>query len=204
MIVLDEVSRICFFVFSSDKTVHWLFYFYFSSSQADKLLSQDFVVMMEEILGFLPKQRQILLYSATFPLSVQKFMVQSFKKHRTRWFWNTFLSWLLLDGSVISASCFQNSHLQKPYEINLMEELTLKGVTQYYAYVTERQKVHCLNTLFSRVGPVCSARLVKRQLHTWSLNLTLSPEKHVCVAFSDGRRVRKLSLKLLLSISLFK
>lgn len=46
----------------------------------------------------------------------------------------------------------QNSHLQKPYEINLMEELTLKGVTQYYAYVTERQKVHCLNTLFSRVS----------------------------------------------------
>lgn len=43
--------------------------------KADKLLSQDFVVMMEEILGFLPKQRQILLYSATFPLSVQKFMV---------------------------------------------------------------------------------------------------------------------------------
>lgn len=33
-----------------------------------------------------------------------------------------------------------------------MEELTLKGVTQYYAYVTERQKVHCLNTLFSRVS----------------------------------------------------
>lgn len=46
----------------------------------------------------------------------------------------------------------QSSHLQKPYEINLMEELTLKGVTQYYAYVTERQKVHCLNTLFSRVS----------------------------------------------------
>lgn len=45
--------------------------------QADKLLSQDFVVMMEEILGFLSKQRQILLYSATFPLSVQKFMVCS-------------------------------------------------------------------------------------------------------------------------------
>ncbi|EPQ01790.1 probable ATP-dependent RNA helicase DDX6 isoform X2 [Myotis lucifugus] len=45
----------------------------------------------------------------------------------------------------------ENSHLQKPYEINLMEELTLKGVTQYYAYVTERQKVHCLNTLFSRL-----------------------------------------------------
>lgn len=46
----------------------------------------------------------------------------------------------------------QNKHLKKPYEINLMEELTLKGITQYYAYVTERQKVHCLNTLFSRVS----------------------------------------------------
>lgn len=87
--------------------------------EADKLLSQDFVQIMEDIILTLPKNRQILLYSATFPLSVQKFM---------------------------------NSHLQKPYEINLMEELTLKGVTQYYAYVTERQKVHCLNTLFSRVS----------------------------------------------------
>jgi ATP-dependent RNA helicase DDX6/DHH1 len=38
-----------------------------------------------------------------------------------------------------------------PYEINLMDELTLRGVTQYYAYVEERQKVHCLNTLFSKV-----------------------------------------------------
>ncbi|MGH0186341.1 UNVERIFIED_CONTAM: hypothetical protein FKN15_020997 [Acipenser sinensis] len=45
----------------------------------------------------------------------------------------------------------QSKHLQKPYEINLMDELTLKGITQFYAYVTERQKVHCLNTLFSRL-----------------------------------------------------
>ena len=42
--------------------------------------------------------------------------------------------------------------MRTPYEINLMEELTLRGVTQYYAYVEERQKVHCLNTLFSKVG----------------------------------------------------
>jgi len=45
----------------------------------------------------------------------------------------------------------QEKHLREPYEINLMEELTLKGVTQYYAFVQERQKVHCLNTLFSKV-----------------------------------------------------
>lgn len=46
------------------------------AEQADKLLSQDFVQMMEETLGTMPKYRQILLYSATFPLSVQKFMVR--------------------------------------------------------------------------------------------------------------------------------
>lgn len=66
----------------------------------------------------LPHERQILLYSATFPLTVKQFM---------------------------------EKHLRDPYEINLMEELTLKGVTQYYAFVQERQKVHCLNTLFSKV-----------------------------------------------------
>lgn len=60
---------------------------------------------------------------------------------------------LIVDfGCAIDLCPVQNAHLQKPYEINLMEELTLKGVTQYYAYVTERQKVHCLNTLFSRVS----------------------------------------------------
>ena len=41
--------------------------------------------------------------------------------------------------------------MHDPYEINLMDELTLKGVTQYYAFVQERQKVHCLNTLFSKL-----------------------------------------------------
>ena len=35
-----------------------------------------------------------------------------------------------------------------------MDELTLKGVTQYYAFVQEKQKVHCLNTLFSKVRVV--------------------------------------------------
>ena len=45
----------------------------------------------------------------------------------------------------------QDRHLSNAYTINLMDELTLKGVTQYYAYVEERQKVHCLNTLFSKV-----------------------------------------------------
>jgi len=45
----------------------------------------------------------------------------------------------------------QDRHMVQPFVANLMDELTLKGVTQYYAYVEERQKVHCLNTLFSKV-----------------------------------------------------
>lgn len=86
--------------------------------EADKLLSQDFKGMLDSIINHLPSDRQILLYSATFPLTVEQFM---------------------------------KKHLTNPYEINLMDELTLKGVTQYYAFVQERQKVHCLNTLFSKL-----------------------------------------------------
>lgn len=86
--------------------------------EADKLLSQDFKGMLDHVIMNLPKERQILLFSATFPISVKNFM---------------------------------EKHLRDPYEINLMEELTLKGVTQYYAFVQERQKVHCLNTLFSKL-----------------------------------------------------
>lgn len=43
--------------------------------QADKLLSQDFKGMLDSIIHHLPKDRQIMLYSATFPLSVESFMV---------------------------------------------------------------------------------------------------------------------------------
>lgn len=61
------------------------------------------------------------------------------------------LSVLVFFVSDLNMFYFQRKHLQNPYEINLMDELTLKGVTQYYAFVQEKQKVHCLNTLFSKV-----------------------------------------------------
>ena len=32
-----------------------------------------------------------------------------------------------------------------------MDELILRGITQFNAHVEERQKVHCLNTLFSKL-----------------------------------------------------
>lgn len=108
------------------------------------------MVIIEDIISFMPKERQILLYSATFPVSVQKFMVRSQFSDLTFQILFEDLTEILF--SLLNLCVAQTKHLKKPYEINLMEELTLKGITQYYAYVTERQKVHCLNTLFSRVS----------------------------------------------------
>ncbi len=81
-------------------------------------MSPEFQPSVEQLIRFLPGNRQILMFSATFPVTVKD---------------------------------FKDRYLQKPYVINLMDELTLKGITQFYAFVEERQKVHCLNTLFSKV-----------------------------------------------------
>jgi ATP-dependent RNA helicase DDX6/DHH1 len=91
----------------------------FVMDEADKLLSPEFTPIIEQLIACFPKDRQIMLFSATFPLIVKN---------------------------------FKEKFLVKPYEINLMDELTLRGVTQYYAYVEEKQKVHCLNTLFSKAS----------------------------------------------------
>ncbi|KAG2660173.1 DEAD-box ATP-dependent RNA helicase 8-like [Panicum virgatum] len=86
--------------------------------EADKLLSPEFQPSVEQLIRYLPASRQILMFSATFPVTVKE---------------------------------FKDKYLPKPYVINLMDELTLKGITQFYAFVEERQKVHCLNTLFSKL-----------------------------------------------------
>jgi ATP-dependent RNA helicase DDX6/DHH1 len=51
----------------------------------------------------------------------------------------------------VTVKSFCQKFVPSPYSINLMDELTLRGITQFYAYVEERQKVHCLNTLFSKL-----------------------------------------------------
>jgi ATP-dependent RNA helicase DDX6/DHH1 len=51
----------------------------------------------------------------------------------------------------VTVKSFCKKFVPNPYSINLMDELTLRGITQFYAYVEERQKVHCLNTLFSKL-----------------------------------------------------
>ncbi|KAI6245683.1 ATP-dependent RNA helicase dhh1 [Erysiphe necator] len=90
----------------------------FIMDEADKLLSPEFTPVIKQLLQFHPKNRQVLLFSATFPITVKS---------------------------------FSDKNMQNPYEINLMDELTLRGITQYYAFVEEREKVHCLNTLFSKL-----------------------------------------------------
>ncbi|ETO17727.1 dead box ATP-dependent RNA helicase [Reticulomyxa filosa] len=88
--------------------------------EADKLLSPDFVELVEKILKLSPKDNfQLMLFSATFPSSVKDFC--------QKWLPSNYV------------------------KINLMDELTLKGVTQFYAYVQEKEKVHCLNTLINKL-----------------------------------------------------
>ena len=86
--------------------------------EADKLLSSDFQSIVEGIIEFMPTKRQIMLFSATFPLNVKN---------------------------------FKDKYLKNAVLKNLMEELTLLGLTQYYTYLKEKLKLHCLHTLFQKV-----------------------------------------------------
>jgi ATP-dependent RNA helicase DDX6/DHH1 len=86
--------------------------------EADKLLSPEFAEVLDSIISKTLTERQICLFSATFPVTVK---------------------------------AFKQKYVPDAYIINLMDELTLLGITQYYAFVEEKQKVHCLNTLFTKL-----------------------------------------------------
>ena len=47
----------------------------FVMDEADKLLSPEFTVVIEQLLSFHPKDRQVMLFSATFPMVVKTFKV---------------------------------------------------------------------------------------------------------------------------------
>lgn len=93
---------------------------YIAMDEADKLLSDDLEKTCISLIQKTPKDRQLLLFSATFPVNVNG---------------------------------FKDKYMKKSTQIvNLMEELTLVGVTQYYAYLEEKRKVQCLNTLFKKLN----------------------------------------------------
>lgn len=48
----------------------------FVMDEADKLLSPEFTVVIEQLLSFHPKDRQVMLFSATFPMVVKTFKVK--------------------------------------------------------------------------------------------------------------------------------
>jgi len=89
--------------------------------EVDKLLSAHFMPVTKKIFNFLSEDIQVLLFSATFPK--------------------------------VSTQVFQKEYVPDPSYINMVveNEVTLKGVTQYYAYIEEKEKLHCLNTLFSKL-----------------------------------------------------
>lgn len=90
---------------------------FFVLDEADKLISQDFQPIIQQIMRKLPKDHQVLLFSATFPQNVAGFVKQ----------------------------------IPDIRKVNLMTDLTLKGVTQYYAFLEEKEKVACISALFSRL-----------------------------------------------------
>ena len=89
--------------------------------EVDKLLSINFMSVTEKIFEYLSKEVQILLFSATYPKE--------------------------------TTMKFQKKYIPNPNYVNMMSqnEVTLKGVTQYYAYIEEKEKLHWLNTLFSKL-----------------------------------------------------
>jgi len=87
--------------------------------EADKLFSGDFPAVVEDIVNATPSTRQMLLFSATYPVTMKEFCDRYMRNYKA---------------------------------INTMNELCLRGVTQYYAYVDERNKIRCLNTLFHHLN----------------------------------------------------
>lgn len=89
--------------------------------EVDKLLSTHFLPVTESLFELMPSQKQVMMFSATFPRE--------------------------------TTMKFSEKHLRDPVKINLTakNDLTLKGLTQYYAYLEEKEKLHCLNTLFTKL-----------------------------------------------------
>lgn len=118
--------------------------------EADKLLSEDFITLIEKILNYIPRkqktgQRQLLLYSATFPGSIEEFVRKHMPSNEDNEESDD------KDKKEDDEDDKDKDDGQRTVYLNLMDDLTLKGITQYYAYVREHQKVHCLFTLIRKL-----------------------------------------------------
>jgi ATP-dependent RNA helicase DDX6/DHH1 len=105
-----------------------------------------------------------MLFSATFPVTVKQFKDKFLKKQYVI----NLMDELTLKVSPLTpaseGSTMLTYHELKSFTWSALHTHMVcsphtQGVTQYYAFVEERQKVHCLNTLFSKV-PLSSAYLI--------------------------------------------
>ena len=122
--------------------------------EADKLLSPEFVEGVEWVLSATPDKRQIMMVSATFPVTMKRF--------HDKW---------------MRDNCAQ---------INLMEELTLKGVTQYYAFVEESKKAQCLSSLFNKLAINQVMIFCNSTSRVELLAEMISKAKHSCLAIHSN------------------
>ena len=67
-------------------------------SQADKLLSMDYQHALDKLISFLPTDRQILLFSATFPVTIRGFTVSP---------------------PLLEPTCFSQQHFQSGFTVSL-------------------------------------------------------------------------------------
>ncbi|KAI7736208.1 hypothetical protein M8C21_024121 [Ambrosia artemisiifolia] len=92
--------------------------------EADKLLTPDFQPTVEQLIHFMPADRQILMFSATYPATVKE---------------------------------FKDRYLRNPYIVNLMDELTLKGlqINQSIIFCNSVNRVELLAKKITEIGYSC-------------------------------------------------
>ncbi|KAH9048402.1 DEAD-domain-containing protein [Lactarius hengduanensis] len=94
----------------------------FVMDEADKLLSPEFSPVMEQLLSYLPKTRQVMLFSATFPL-----IVKDFKERQKVHCLNTLFSKLQINQSIIFCNSTNRVEL-------LAKKVTELGYSCFYSH----------------------------------------------------------------------
>ncbi|KAK4685844.1 hypothetical protein P7C73_g4301, partial [Tremellales sp. Uapishka_1] len=88
--------------------------------EGDRLITDTFRPVVESILALCPKDKQTLIYSATFPVVVKDFTVCG-----------------LLSSSDHAESGWQDQYVPNAEIVDVTSELTLQGVSQFYCFLED-------------------------------------------------------------------
>ena len=124
----------------------------FVMDEADKLLSPEFAPVMEQLLSYLPTERQVMLFSATFPMIVKDFKVfLSCWRLLTRRFTSytgqthEFPVRNQLDGRTYPSRCHPILCLcRRTTKGSLFEYSLLQGSFVFYLFCHTRSNIHTL------------------------------------------------------------